>query len=185
MSKPSSYILTIVKQFCENLSLPMRRNPHFGLRNYSSLETASRYSSDRGLILVIKLPTINSAGRRVGALELLSDASPTGALLHCDEECEVASQICPGKAFFVYLNNHETVCENLSLPMRRNPHFGLRNYSTLQTASRPSSDRGLILVIKRPRINSEGRRVGASELCSDDFPTGELLHVVADGDDEF
>ncbi|GIY62511.1 hypothetical protein CEXT_449371 [Caerostris extrusa] len=42
--------------------------------------------------------------------------------------------------------------------MRRNPHFGLRNYSSFQTASRSSSDRGLILMIKRLRINSEGRR---------------------------
>ncbi|GIY07141.1 hypothetical protein CDAR_101281 [Caerostris darwini] len=78
------------------------------------------------------------------------------------EKCALPTQICTGKAFFVYFNNREIVCENLSLPVRRNPHFGLRNYSSLQTASRPSSDRGLILMIKLPRINSgaQSRAVG-------------------------
>ncbi|GIY59146.1 hypothetical protein CDAR_242481 [Caerostris darwini] len=74
LAKPSSYILSIVKQFCENLSLPMRRNPHFGLRNYSSLQTACLSSSDRGLILVIKLPRINRAGHR----NYLATSSPPG-----------------------------------------------------------------------------------------------------------
>ncbi|GIY59151.1 hypothetical protein CDAR_242531 [Caerostris darwini] len=81
LAKPSSYIFTIVKQFCANLSLPLRRNPHFGLRNYSSLQTASLSSSDKGLILVIKLPRINTGGR-AGTSELFSDEFPTGALLH-------------------------------------------------------------------------------------------------------
>ncbi|GIY62505.1 hypothetical protein CEXT_449341 [Caerostris extrusa] len=77
----------------------------------------------------------------------------------CDEVCAVASQIRIIKAFFVYLNNRETVSWESFSSHEKNPAF--RSSELFIPSNRlPSlSDRGLILMIKHPE-STVGLRAG-------------------------